>query len=67
MSIVVASLMGMPGGCILFVLFYHPLHDFYNVPSEVTTITLLLSAVTIVWLFDRKSNRYRKPEKYVDV
>lgn len=56
-SIVVAALMGMPGGCLLFIPLYHPLHDFYGVPSEITSITVLLVFASIVWKFDRKSNR----------
>lgn len=53
-----ASLLGMPGGCLLFLPIYHPLHDYYKVPSEITTITLLMIFAVIVWKFDRKSNRY---------
>lgn len=54
----------MPGGCLLFVPFYHPLHDFFKVPSEVTSVSILLFAVSIVWKYDRKSNRYVEPEKF---
>lgn len=61
-SIAAASL-GMPGGCLLFMVIYHPLHDFYNVPSEVTSVCVLMIAAAIVWKFDRKSERYEKPPK----
>lgn len=61
-SIVVAALMGMPGGCLLFIPLYHPLHDFYGVPSEVTSLTILITFMMIVWKFDRKSNRYSAPQ-----
>lgn len=53
----------MPGGCLLFIPFYHPLHDFFKVPSEVTSVSILLTFTSIVWKFDRKSNRYKKPKK----
>lgn len=64
-SIVVAALLGMPGGCLLFIPLYHPLHDFYGVPSEITSVTILIIFVTIVWKYDRKSNRYEAPPKYI--
>lgn len=58
-----ASLLGMPGGCLLFVLFYHPLHDFCELSSEVTFICIASVFIVILWKFDRKSNRYQKPSK----
>lgn len=51
----------MPGGCLIFIPFYHPLHDFFNVPTEVTSVSILLIFTAIVWKFDRKSNRYNRP------
>ncbi|XP_031618054.1 uncharacterized protein LOC116337539 [Contarinia nasturtii] len=63
MSLVCASFLGMPTGCLFFVAVYHPLHDFYNVPSEVTAISILLIFTAVVWKFDRKCNRYEKPAK----
>lgn len=54
----------MPGGCLLFIPFYHPLHDFLKVPSEVTSCGILIFFVSIVWKYDRKSNRYEAPEKH---
>lgn len=62
-ALIIASLLGMPGGSLLFMVFYHPLHDFYNVPSEITSISILMVATAIVWKFDRKSERYEKPAK----
>lgn len=53
----------MPGGCLAFMIFYHPLHDFYNVPSEVTSVSILMVSAAIVWKFDRKSERYEEPSK----
>lgn len=58
-----ASLLGMPGGCLLFVSFYHPLHDFCELSSEVTFICIASVFIVILWKFDRKSNRYQKPSK----
>lgn len=62
---IVAGAMGMPGGCLLFIPLYHPLHDFFGVPSEVTSITVLLIFAAIVWKHDRHANRYAKPKKYL--
>lgn len=62
-ALICASLLGMPGGCLLFIPFYHPLHDFYKVPSEVTSVSILMVFTAIVWRFDRKSNRYQRPAK----
>lgn len=39
------------------------MHDFFQVPSEVTTVCILLFFVAIVWKYDRKSNRYAAPKK----
>lgn len=60
---ITASLLGMPGGCVFFTIFYHPLHDLYNVPSEVTSVSILFVAIVFVWKYDRKSERYEKPTK----
>lgn len=62
-AIVVSALFSMPGGCLLFIPLYHPLHDFLGVPSEVTSVTILIAFTSIVWKFDRKSNRYSEPPK----
>lgn len=59
-----ATFLSMPGGCLLFVPFYHPLHDFFKVPGEVTSVSILLVFTAFVWKFDRKSDRYAKPEKF---
>lgn len=61
-ALIAASFLGMPGGCLLFIPFYHPLHDFFGVPSEVTSVSILLFFTAIVWKFDRKSNRYERPK-----
>ncbi|XP_031634296.1 uncharacterized protein LOC116347718 [Contarinia nasturtii] len=61
-ALVWSSLLGMPTGCLFFVLLYHPLHDFYGVSSEAIFVTILLVFTVIVWRFDRKSgHRFEKP------
>lgn len=62
-ALLVASFLGMPGGCLLFIPLYHLMHDSFNVHSEVTTVTIILIWTAIVWKFDRKSNRFLKPDK----
>lgn len=62
-AVLVAALLSFPGGALLFIPLYHPFHDFYNVPGEVTAVTLLFVFLTTLWKFDRKSNR-RLPERY---
>lgn len=39
-SVMIASLLGMPGGVLLFVPIYHPLHDVFGIHSEVTFFLL---------------------------
>lgn len=64
MAMVAATFLSMPGGCLLFIPFYHPMHDFFGVPSEVTSCSILIAFALIVWKFDRKSNRYSTPEPF---
>lgn len=40
-SLITAVLLGMPGGVLLFVPIYHPLHDTFKVHSEVTFFALV--------------------------
>ncbi|XP_058831323.1 uncharacterized protein LOC131689942 isoform X1 [Topomyia yanbarensis] len=61
-AVLAAALLSFPAGALLFIPLYHPFHDFYNVPGEVTALTLLFVFLTVLWKFDRKSNR-RLPEK----
>lgn len=63
MALLAATFLGMPGGCLLFVPFYHPLHDYFKVPTEVTSVSILMVWTAVVWKFDRISNRYEKPER----
>lgn len=51
----VAALLGTPGGILLFIPIYHPLHDIYKLHSEVTFFILFVIALLIVWSADRSS------------
>ncbi|XP_055688151.1 uncharacterized protein LOC129792806 [Lutzomyia longipalpis] len=62
-SVILASLLGMPGGCLFFLILYHPFHDVFGVHSEVTTVTLLVTFIVIIWKFDRNSLRSGIVEK----
>lgn len=64
-AVVVATLIGMPGGCLLFVLLYHPLHDYLGVHSEVTACIVLFTFAAIVWKYDRRSGRSDVPKELV--
>ncbi|GAB0089641.1 uncharacterized protein DMENIID0001_042170 [Sergentomyia squamirostris] len=61
--VLLAALFGMPVGCLFFTIFYHPFHDLFNVHSEVTSVTLLVTFIVIVWRFDRNSLRTGSVEK----
>lgn len=62
-AVLMASVLGMPGGCLLLVPGYHILHDVMGIHSETIAIPLLLCSLAMVWKFDRKSNRYEWPER----
>ncbi|CAH2035186.1 unnamed protein product, partial [Iphiclides podalirius] len=47
-SLVISSVLGMPGGVLMFVPIYHPLHDVYKIHSEVTFFLLLAIFAAIV-------------------
>lgn len=66
-AVVVAAVLGMPGGCLLFIPFYHPLHDFLKIPTEVTSISLLFIFGIIVWANDRNSDRKSQPTEKLNV
>nr|CAD7597144.1 unnamed protein product [Timema genevievae] len=50
---VMAALLGMPGGILLFIPIYHPLHDLLKVHTEVCVVLLLAGFFLIVWSTDR--------------
>lgn len=62
-ALLAASLLGMPGGCLLFIPLYHPMHDFFNVHSEITAVAIISIWAAVVWKFDRKTIRFVRPEK----
>ncbi|KAL3275618.1 hypothetical protein HHI36_020371 [Cryptolaemus montrouzieri] len=51
---VIAGVLGTPGGILLFLPLYHPLHDFWKVHSEVTYFILFTIFLCIIWSGDRK-------------
>ena len=58
----IASLMGMPGGVLLFVPIYHPLHDVHKIHSEVTFF-LLFAIFSVIVLSGLLSNREKSSKK----
>lgn len=56
----VAGIFGMPGGCLLFLSFYHPLHDVFQISSEVITVSMFFIFVAVIWKSDKKSNNEEK-------
>lgn len=54
---IITSIFANVGGVLLFLPLYHPFHDILNVPTEVTTVSLFVVFIVIVWKFDRKSSR----------
>lgn len=52
-----ASLLGTPGGILMFIPIYHPLHDVYKLHSEVTFFILFAIFLLIIWSGDRKAQR----------
>ncbi|XP_046414735.1 uncharacterized protein LOC124176911 isoform X1 [Neodiprion fabricii] len=52
---VLPALLGMPGGVLLFLPLYHPLHDHYGIHSEVTFFFLFTVFLVLAWSGDRCS------------
>jgi hypothetical protein len=57
-----AGLLGMPGGVLLFLPLYHPLHDIYKIHSEVTFFILFSIFLAMAWSGDRKASPDAKPK-----
>lgn len=58
----IAALLGMPGGVLMFVPIYHPLHDNYQVHTEITVFTLFAIFFVIILrglLSEREKNKTR--------
>ncbi|KOB73969.1 Uncharacterized protein OBRU01_03538 [Operophtera brumata] len=62
-SLVIATLLGMPGGVLLFVPIYHPLHDVYKIHTEVTFFLLftIYAAFTIYGLLSAREKAMFTP------
>ncbi|XP_024944272.1 uncharacterized protein LOC107271244 [Cephus cinctus] len=52
---VLSSLLGMPGGVLLFLPIYHPLHDNFNVHTEVCFFLLFAVFLVLAWSGERAS------------
>ena len=52
-----ASMFGFPLGVIQFVFIYHPLHDTFNIHTEVCVMMLIVVFGLIVWMGDRNADR----------
>lgn len=50
MCTIIAAFLGMPGGVLLFIPLYHPLHDIYNIHSEITCFLLFAIYASLIWL-----------------
>ncbi|XP_077301908.1 uncharacterized protein LOC143922518 [Arctopsyche grandis] len=61
-TVLMTSLLGMPGGVLLFIPLYHPLHDLLGIHSEVTFFMLLTLFLVIAWSGDR-TQRDRNPSR----
>ncbi|KAF9804767.1 hypothetical protein SFRURICE_007670 [Spodoptera frugiperda] len=57
-SLLISSLLGMPGGVLMFIPIYHPLHDVFNIHSEVTFF-LLFSIFAVL-----EKRKYFCPKDY---
>lgn len=52
-----AAMCGFPLGVIQFVFIYHPLHDTFNIHTEVCVMMLVVVFGLIVWMGDRNADR----------
>ncbi|KAF9417710.1 hypothetical protein HW555_005291 [Spodoptera exigua] len=61
-SLLISSLLGMPGGVLMFIPIYHPLHDVFKIHSEVTFF-LLFSIFAMIVLSGLLSDRQKCNKK----
>ncbi|VEN42048.1 unnamed protein product [Callosobruchus maculatus] len=52
---IITAFLGPIGGILLFIPLYHPLHDLYNIHSEVTYFILFAIFLLIIWSGDRRA------------
>lgn len=57
MCTILAGFLGTPGGLLLFIPNYHPLHDIFQIHSEVTFFILFTVFLLIIWSGDRTPKR----------
>ena len=51
---ILSGALAMPVGSAVFItLFYHPLHDWFNIHSEVPVLMWITAIFVIVWISDR--------------
>ncbi|XP_013384780.1 uncharacterized protein LOC106154826 isoform X2 [Lingula anatina] len=62
LSTVLTGLFSMPLGTIQFILLYHPLHDVYQLHSEVCVLALLALYVLVIWSGDRNPTEDARSE-----
>ncbi|KAJ4439185.1 hypothetical protein ANN_15145 [Periplaneta americana] len=65
--VVLTALLGMPGGVLLFLPLYHPLHDLAGLHSEVTFFMLFTIFLLISWTADRRPNPDARPRPVLPV
>ncbi|KRT80677.1 hypothetical protein AMK59_4972 [Oryctes borbonicus] len=59
-----AGFLGTPGGILMFIPIYHPLHDIFKLHSEVTFFFLFSIFLLIIWTGDRMARmNHPKPTK----
>jgi hypothetical protein len=59
--VVLTAMLGMPGGVLLFLPLYHPLHDLAGIHSEVTFFMLFTIFLLICWTADRTPSPDARP------
>ncbi|XP_048508483.1 uncharacterized protein LOC105689904 isoform X2 [Athalia rosae] len=63
---VLTGLFTTPGGILMFLPIYHPLHDMHGIHSEVTFFLLLTIFLAIIWSGDRNSIKKPINQKCID-
>ncbi|KAJ3662166.1 hypothetical protein Zmor_006522 [Zophobas morio] len=64
---IIPGVLGTPGGILLFLPIYHPLHDIFKIHSEVTYFILLVISLLIIWSADRAPKQYANEKKQQSV